>query len=154
MTTGKADLEENRWFEKFDNYLDKALCGERYLTDPQIANTVAEATYYRDNKIYDLISFCIMPNHVHLICRPLEKEKDKFYSLTEILHSLKRYTARQSNLILKRSGSFWQDESYDHVIRNEAELEQTIKYVLYNPAKANLVKEQKDWTWAHCNYDM
>ena len=95
-----------------------------------------------------------MPNHVHLICRPLENEKDKYFSLTEILHSLKRHAARQSNLILNRSGSFWQDESYDHIIRNEAELERTINYILYNPVKANLVKEQKDWSWAYCKYDM
>jgi putative transposase len=37
--------------------------------------------------------------------------------------------------------SRWQDESYHHVNRDEAELEQTIKHVLYNPVKANLVKE-------------
>jgi REP-associated tyrosine transposase len=148
------EFEQHRWFEEFDNYLDQGLYGEKYLSDTQVATIVEEAIYYRDAKAYDLISFCIMPNHVHLICRPLEKETDKFHSLTEILHSLKRHTARQSNLHLKRSGSFWQDESYDHVIRDEAELERTIKYVLYNPVKANLVKEQKDRKWVYCKYDM
>jgi putative transposase len=154
LPSEKIETEKHRWFEKFDNYLDQALSGENYLSNSHVASVVEEAIYYRDTKIYDLISFCIMPNHVHLICRPLEKERDKFYSLTEILHSLKRHTARQSNIILKRSGSFWLDESYDHVIRDEAELERTIKYVLYNPVKAKLVNEQKDWAWAYCKYDM
>jgi REP element-mobilizing transposase RayT len=154
LPSDQTQIEERLWFEKFDNYLDRALSGENFLSDSQVAIVVEEAIYYRHTKVYDLISFCIMPNHVHLICKPLEKEKDKFYGLTEILHSLKRHTARQSNLILKRSGSFWQDESYDHVIRDEAELEQIIKYVLYNPVKANLVKEQEDWKWAFCQYDM
>lgn len=95
-----------------------------------------------------------MPNYVHLSCTPVEKDKDKFYSLTEILHSLKRHTARQSNLILGQSGPFWMDENYDHVVRDEAELERIIKYILYNPVKANLVKEPKDWKWACCKYDM
>jgi REP element-mobilizing transposase RayT len=149
----KAAIEQNRWFEKIDVYLDKVLCGEKYLEDPQIANIVTEAIFYRNMKVYDLISFCIMPNHVHLIFAPLEKEKGGFYNLTEILHSLKRHTARQSNLILNRLGAFWQDESYDHIIRDEAELERIIRYVLYNPVKANLVKEQQDWKWSYCKYD-
>src|SRR5688572_12801582 len=153
LPNDKIEIGQKRWFEKFDNYLDQVLAGESFLSDSQIATVTEEAIHYRNSKVYDLVSFCVMPNHVHLICRPLENEKDKFYSLTEILHSLKRHTARQSNLILKRSGSFWQDESYDHIIRNEVELERTIKYVLHNPVKANLVNAQKDWRWAYCKYD-
>jgi REP element-mobilizing transposase RayT len=154
LPQSKLEVEQHHWFEKFDSYLDQVLCGEQHLTNPQIAGLVREAIHYRNTKVYDLISFCIMPNHVHLIFTPLEKETDKFYSLTEILHSLKRHTARQSNLFLKQSGPFWQDESYDRVIRDEAELERIIKYVLYNPVKANLVNEQKDWTWTYCKFDM
>jgi REP element-mobilizing transposase RayT len=150
----KVDIEQYRWFEKYDDYLDKVLCGEHYLTDPQIASLVAEAIFYRNTKVYDLISFCIMPNHVHLILTPMEKGKGNFYNLTEILHSLKRHTARQSNLLLNQSGAFWQDESYDHILRNEAELERTIKYVLYNPVKAKLVKEQQDWKWIYSKNEM
>ena len=126
LPSNKIEIEQRRWFEKFDNYLDQTLYGENFLSDLPIATVMEEAIYYRDTKVYDLISFCLMPNHVHLICRPLESEKDKFYSLTEILHSLKRYTARQSNLILKKSGAFRQDESYDHILRDEAELERPL----------------------------
>ena len=154
LSSDNNGIEQQPWFEKYDNYLDQAANGEVFLSDPRVAAIVEKAILYRDIKVYDLISFCIMPNHVHLICKPLEREKDKFYSLTEILQSLKRHTARQSTLILKRSCSFWQDESYDHIIRDETELERTIKYILYNPVKANLVKEQSDWKWTYCKYGM
>ena len=70
------------------------------------------------------------------------------------MYSFKRYTAYEANLILGRKGPFWQHESYVHFIRPEAELERTVKYVLYNPVKANLVKEQTDWKWSYCKYDM
>jgi REP element-mobilizing transposase RayT len=70
------------------------------------------------------------------------------------MHSLKRHTAHEANLILGRDGTFWQHENYDHFARDEAELERIIKYVLYNPVKAGLVKEQKDWKWTYCKYDM
>ena len=150
----KAEPEHRRWFGKFDDYLDIVSCGETHLKNEQIAGLVAESIHYRDGEVYDLDAFCIMPNHVHLVCTPLEKGQGVFYSLTEILQSLKRRTARQSNLILGRSGAFWQDESYDHIVRDEAELERIIKYVLYNPVKAGLVDNQAKWKWSYCKYDM
>lgn len=100
------------------------------------------------------MSYCIMFNHVHLICTPLIKSLDAYFGMTEILHSRKRHTAREANKILGRRGAFWPDESYDHFIRDEAELERIINYVLYNPVKAHLVKEQTDWKWSYCKYEM
>jgi putative transposase len=142
------------WFVKYDDYLDRALHGNVYLRNEHVANMVAESILFRDAKDYDLIAYCIMFNHVHLVCTPLMKEKDAFFGLTEILHSLKRHTAREANKILQRSGTFWRDESYDHFIRDDAELERIMKYVLYNPAKAGLVKDQADWKWSYCKYEM
>lgn len=150
----QIDLAQRRWFGKFDDYLDSVLCGEAYLKKEEIANLVAEAIHYRDGKVYTLEAFCIMPNHGHLVCTPLKKENDEFNSLTEILQSLKRHTARQSNLALGRSGAFWQDESYDHIVRDQAELERIVQYVLYNPVKAGLVGDWKDWKWLYSKYEM
>ena len=142
------------WFAKYDNYLDKALHGNLYLKNEQIADIVAASIQFRDGKAYDLISYCIMLNHVHLVCTPLAKLAGIYFGLTEILHSLKRHTAREANKILQRSGTFWQDESYDHFIRDDAELERIVKYVLYNPVKADLVKEQADWKWNYCKFEL
>jgi len=154
LPESQKESAHRAWFEKFDDHLDKVLHGDLHLKNEQIADMVVEAIKFRDEKIYELISYCIMPNHVHLVCTPLLKEKNVFFGLTEILHSLKRHTAREANKILQRSGTFWQDESYDHFIRDDAELERIVNYVLYNPVKANLVKEQTDWKWAYCKYEM
>jgi REP element-mobilizing transposase RayT len=70
------------------------------------------------------------------------------------MHSIKRHTAYEANLILNRSGDFWQHESYDHIVRDDAEFERIVKYVLYNPVKADLVKEQADWKWSYCKHGM
>jgi REP element-mobilizing transposase RayT len=137
-----------------DQHLDQANHGNAFLKNEQVADMVSESIRFRDGNVYDLIAFCIMPNHVHLVITPLEKSGNACYSLTEILHSLKRHTAREANLLLARSGAFWQDESHDHVIRNEAELERTIQYVLYNPVKAGLVNEISEWKWAYCKHEM
>jgi REP element-mobilizing transposase RayT len=55
---------------------------------------------------------------------------------------------------LGRSGPFWQHENYDHVIRDEGELERIIQYVIYNPVKAGLTDDWKQWKWTYCKYDM
>jgi hypothetical protein len=57
---------------------------------------------------------------------PLERDKGDYHSLPKIRQSLKRHTARQSNLILGRLGAFWQDESYDHIVCDEKELERIV----------------------------
>ena len=75
-------------------------------------------------------------------------------SLYKILQSLKAYTARAANKILQRGGAFWLHESYDHVVRDEKELERIIWYVLNNPVKARLVKEWHEWPWLYCRPDM
>jgi hypothetical protein len=62
---------------------------------------------------------------------------------------LKGSTARQANLILGRTGeAFWQDESFDHRVRDEMELERIVRYVEYNPVNAGLVAEPYEWAWS------
>ena len=65
-----------------------------------------------------------------------------------IMHTLKRYTAGECNRRLGRSGAFWQDESYDHCVRDEAELERIIRYIESNPASAGLVDRPEMWRFS------
>lgn len=153
LPESQKEFAHRAWFAKYDDYLDQALHGSLYLKNEQVADMVAESIRFRDEKVYDLIAYCIMPNHVHLVCTPLEKMEGTYFGLTEILHSLKRHTAREANKVLRRHGTFWQDESYDHFIREDAELEKVVKYVLYNPVKANLVQEQRNWKWNYCKFE-
>ena len=103
-----------------------------------------------------------MPNHVHIVFELVGRVADPTksnpvsgrdsvpsYIVTDILASLKKFTALKSNKILNRTGAFWQDESYDRVIRDDDELERMIWYVLSNPEKAGLVQSWKDWPWLY-----
>lgn len=147
-------LAHRRFFGKWDDALDTLAHGEKYLSNPQIADLVAESLLYRDGKVYDLEAFSIMPNHGHVVFAPLEGSDGKYFSLSTIMHSLKLHTALEANKILGREGSFWQHENYDHYVRDESELERIIKYVIYNPVKAGLVDDWKNWKWTYCKYDM
>lgn len=109
---------------------------------------------------YKLMTYCIMPNHVHLLIESLINEsanhrgRSAEYPITDTLRLLKGRTARNCNLELKRNGSFWQHESYDRVVRDKQALERTILYILNNPVKAGLVKEWKNWQFTYISTEL
>ena len=65
-------------------------------------NILFNSILFHNNKKYKLYAFVIMPDHVHLLLQPLEKRNNSFYSLAEILHSIKSYSANQINKMHKR----------------------------------------------------
>lgn len=150
INEGLEVLIQRKIFKKYEEYLDKGLTGPTWLSRNEIANLVKESIHYRDSKIYDLYAYCIMPNHVHLIFKHLRNDKKKEKPITDVMRSLKRYTARKCNKLLGRSGAFWQSESYDRVIRNLDELKNTIRYTLNNPVKAGLVESWQHWPHSYC----
>ncbi|MEP7135739.1 MAG: transposase [Chloroflexota bacterium] len=109
---------------------------------------------YHDGEWFDVLAYCIMPNHGHLILTPFESSNTADHSLQKIMHNIKRNSANHANKVLGRTGAFWQHESYDRFVRDEKELERIIKYVLYNPVKAGLVDDRAKWKWTYCKYEM
>jgi putative transposase len=133
----------NAWsaYSHWDTALEQYKGGPFWLGQPEIAKIIAEALHFRDGKVFDLLAYCIMPNHIHFvsqICIPIDNEEP--LSLQSILQSLKRHTARQANLLLGRQGAFWQEENYDHVARDSEEITYIIQYIINNPIKAGYVK--------------
>lgn len=141
---------QRKTFRKYEELLDKGNTGPTWLGQNEIANIVEESIHYRNNKVYDLYAYCIMLNHVHMVFRHLKGERERKNPITNIMRNFKRYTARECNKRLHRSGAFWQSESYDHVIRDSDELEKTVKYTLNNPVKAGIIENWKDWPYAYC----
>ena len=128
---------------KIERFLDQGV-GECHLRRDDVAALVAEALHYFHGQEYLLDSWVVMPNHVHVILWPMPN-----FTLSEILRSRKRHTARQANLILGRTGeTFWQPESYDHWIRNDEEKARIRRYIRMNPVKAGLCKAPEDWKWS------
>jgi putative transposase len=147
---GGINQRKKRHFARFDKLLDTAGQGPRWLGNAVAAKVVSDAIHFRDGREYELLAYCIMPNHVHLVIT-LERND---ISLYKVLQSLKRFTAREANKILARSGAFWQHESYDHVVRDGKELIRVIAYVLRNPEKAGLVDTWKSWRWSYSREDV
>lgn len=145
----RAYTAERRLFGQWDAALDLGQSGPMWLRDPRIAHLIAESCRHQSGRTCELDAFCIMPNHVHLVCTPLVKADGTYHALSAIMHSLKGYTAHEANHILERTGAFWQHENYDHVVRSEDECRRIITYVVNNPVKAGLVDHAENWEWSY-----
>ncbi len=137
MTTVELTRLEKLHSEKFQKYLDSG-AGECLLKEDAVARLVAEAFKKFDGERYNLAGWCIMPNHVHVLVQPIGE-----FDLAKILHSWKSFTAHAANKLLGRFGPFWQAESYDHLIRDDADLDRCLEYAWSNPDAAGLT----NWPW-------
>ena len=83
-----------------------------------------------------------MPNHVHLLVTP-------DVPVSKLTQSLKRFTAREANRLLQLTGiPFWQDESYDRLVRDEIEFQRIARYIEWNPVKAGLASHPEEFLWS------
>ena len=146
----KLDLER-KLFHKFDQLLARSSNGPHWLQKPKIADKVIESIEFFEPKYYHTYAYCVMPNHVHWVLRLLKIKEDVKYPLTDILQRIKSYSASEANKILGRSGKFWNSESFDRVIRDERELENTIRYTLNNPVKGGFVDNWENWPYSYCD---
>ena len=108
---------------------------------------VAESILHADGSKFKLAAATVMPDHVHALIRPLEKEKGVFFSLQEILQPIKSYTAHKINKLLSRKGALWLDESFDRIIRDENEWKEKYGYIKNNAFKSGLVDKPENYPW-------
>ena len=140
-------------FAMFDSLLDSATAGPTWLKIPEIAHVVQDAIINKYASLYKLWAYVVMSNHCHLLLKPKLKDPADLQSdpiaFSEITKKLKGYSAREANKILDRTGmTFWQDESFDHWIRNQQEFDRVVTYIENNPVKAGLVQRPEDWQWS------
>lgn len=130
----EQDRNDFRQFARRLEHEMDACHGECLLRQPALANHVAEALRFIDGSCYLLGDFVIMPNHVHVLVGGLARN-----SMLKQVASWKKWSALKINEALGRSGRFWQDESFDHLVRHQASFEKLRSYIADNPAKAGLM---------------
>jgi putative transposase len=139
-----SESDKGLAFAQSDRLLDRADKGPLWLKDARIAQLVADSLVKGEigYRLYERFAWVIMPNHVHIVIRPLRR-------LPDVMRWLKGSTARSANLVLGRTGHpFWQYETYDHCVRNTGELNRVVRYVERNPVTAGLCGLAEDWLWS------
>jgi len=126
----RAKLQLRKNIEK---YLDAGR-GACHLARADCARVVRDALLFCDAKHYCLGAWVVMPNHVHVLVKPLAG-----FELDAVVRSWKRFTAREVNRLIGGSGRLWQSEPFDHVVRSHERFLGFTRYILENPSKAGLV---------------
>ena len=125
-----------------DKYEDAGY-GQCFLRDERIAQIVQNALLHFHEERYELVQWCIMPNHVHVLVKTMPD-----ISISDIMHSWRSFTAHEANMVLGRTGQFWMEEYFDRYIRDAEHFDSTVRYIRNNPVKAGLVSEPEQWPWA------
>lgn len=118
-----------------------------FILTERLRNIVVKSIIQDAGKTYDLSIAVVMPDHVHMIIRPVMKDEKDYITLAEIVGSVKGSSARKINLNLVRNEPFWQKESFDRIIRDESEWRTKCDYVRNNPVNAGLVETPEEYQW-------
>lgn len=129
-------------------------CTKGEILSPQERAITLEALHYWDGCKWTLYAAVIMPDHVHALVQPLTKsEEGGAFDLAEIIHSVKSFSVHQINQQRGGSGSVWQDERFDRIVRDEAEFLEKGQYIMNNPLKQELATNPEDYPWLYMKND-
>jgi len=145
-------------FARLEEHLD-AGHGSRLLADRRARQAVEETLRFFDGERYRLGCWVVMPTHVHAVVKPLPVGRDGIpshsgqsessvgrdgipsYKLESIVGTWKRQSAKAIHERLGGSGTLWQDEVFDRIVRDTPELRRTVAYIERNPVKAGIRAE-------------
>ncbi|MDP4198348.1 MAG: transposase [Bacteroidota bacterium] len=128
-----------RYIVEIDKALDACAMGPKWLAQYSVCQALQnEIAKLEQEGVIEVWCYSIMPNHLHIVFTLKNGE------LSHGMQLLKGRSSIVANRILERHGSFWQHESYDHILR-QSEFERLVRYVLLNPVKAGLVDRCEIW---------
>lgn len=137
---GKRDRRyEIEMKERIARYEDQGH-GSCLLQNEDVTTMVETGLMEFDAVRYRLISWCVMPNHVHVLIEP-----GMGFPISTIVHQWKSFTSKAANRILGRSGRFWMPDYFDRYIRDQHHLKAVVAYIEENPVTAGLVQDAKHW---------
>jgi putative transposase len=99
------------------------------LLTPAAKSIVFDCLKFHAGMKYELYACVVMETHVHAVIQPL-KEHECYFSLSQIMHSVKSYSAKEINRFTGEKGSVWIEETYDRIVRDEPELLEKLNYIV------------------------
>jgi REP element-mobilizing transposase RayT len=108
-----------------------------------LAQVVVDALRYYHGRSVDVLAYCVMPDHVHLLVRMLQPAT----ALSRWVGDFKRWVgrnAREQHLATLR----WQPGFYERVVRGSEDLVGVARYVVGNPVRAGLTDDWRSYPWS------
>ncbi|HLB12967.1 MAG TPA: transposase [Dehalococcoidia bacterium] len=110
---------------------------------------VLDSLRHWDGSKWDLYAAVVMPSHVHALVQPRFVGSAMAFDLSEIIHSVKSFSAHSINKLRGGRGPIWQDERHDRIVRNQEELQEKWRYIRDNAVKAGLAAVPEEYPWLY-----
>lgn len=98
------------------------------------------------------VAICILPDHLHAIWTLPPEHADYPLRWNLIKRGFSRglpsSDSRSSSMIAKREKGIWQRRYWEHLIRDDRDLERHVEYIHYNPVKHGHVSRVCDWPYS------
>jgi len=130
---------------KLEEYLDRGV-GDCELRESGIAQLVEDALLGFHEDRYKMLAWCVMPNHVHVLCRVMRTPLWKTIQSWKI-HST--FQIKRSRCGVKLS---WQREYWDTFMRDEEQERKAVKYIEANPVNAKLCRAPENWSFSSARF--
>jgi putative transposase len=117
---------------KFSKFLKLARVRNNQNSEPPVLS---------DGKLVEIIAFCVMPTHIHLVLKQL-KENGISIFMSNVLNSYTRYF----NTKHKRKGPLWEGRFKNVLIKSSEQLLHLTRYIHLNPLTAHLVEKPEEWS--------
>ena len=138
-TTEVAKQFQDRFGDRLEEWLDQGV-GRCLLAEPRCATEVEKALHFFDGQRYQLHSYVVMPNHVHVLVRFFDE-----FPIQKVVQNWKERSAKAINAALGQTGTVWMSGYFDRLIRSEEHLAFASQYIDSNPTRANLKMGFATW---------
>jgi len=149
------------FFHEFDKLLDACQNGPTYLDIPEVADIVEEEVRKHDGVFYNLVSYTLMPNHLHLVLdfsiqlkNNISFDIENYTNLSQVMKLIKGASSFRANKIIGKKGKFWSISYHDRYIRNYHHYMGAVNYTINNVVKAKIATHWMNHphTWLNPNY--
>lgn len=134
------------YWEQFGKRLEKSLDdshGECVLRRPECAGAVRDVVAKSEGELCNLHSWVVMPNHIHALFSLIGS-----VTLSELTKFWKGASSREINRTLGRSGTFWQKDYFDRMVRTTEHFWRCARYIRKNPghlSPGSFLLWEADW---------
>ncbi|WP_298863171.1 transposase, partial [uncultured Gimesia sp.] len=112
---------------------------EEYAAFEQVLSEAIERFEMR------LLSYCVMPNHWHLVVHPRKAgELSKFVGWLTLTHTQRWHSSRQSI----GTGHVYQGRFKSFPVQDDAHINAVCQYVERNPLSGKFVRKAENWQWS------
>lgn len=122
------------FYNKYSGFLELSISHQRAITS---------SLEKSNNTLVEIIAFCIMPTHIHLILKQVTENGISRY-MAKVLDSYSRYF----NIKHQRKGPLWEGHFENILVKTDEQILHLTRYLHLNPTSAGLVKKPEDWQFS------